>query len=125
MPRPIGAGVLTILGGLFILGGGLVLAIVGAIFRLFGYWSGFFLLGLFIGFLTLLVGILMLVVPSAHTVWGILAVLFALVSIPAALAGLVIGFILTLLGGILAIAWRPPTPPVITVAAQTVPPQVP
>jgi len=116
--------VLTIIGGLFILGGGLILAIVGAIIRLFGFWSGFFLLGLLIGFLTLLVGILMIVVPSAHTLWGILAILFALVSIPAALGGFVIGFILTLLGGILALTWRPPTPPVITVAAQTVPPQV-
>jgi len=124
MPRPIGAGVLTILGGLFILGGGLILAVVGTIVRLFGYSSGFFLLGLLFGFLTLLVGILMIVVPSAHTVWGILAILFALVSIPTALGGLVIGFILTLLGGILAIAWRPPPPRVITVSAQTIPPQV-
>jgi hypothetical protein len=114
--------VLTVIGGLFILGGGLIFAIVGAVLALFGFWSGLFLLGIVVGFLTLIVGVLMIVVPSAHSLWGILAIVFALVSIPVAIGGFVIGFLLTFIGGILALTWKPPTPTVITVTAQVVPP---
>ena len=114
---------LTIVGGLFILGGGLVFALVGAILSLYGVWSGLFLIGVLVGLLTLIVGVLMIAVPSAHSLWGILALLFAFVSIPFALVGgFVIGFLLTLIGGILALTWRPPATPVVTVAARLVPP---
>lgn len=122
MARPVGAGVLTVLGGLFILGGGVAFALVGAVFAIFGHWSGLFLLGLATGLLTILVGFLMIAAPSAHTLWGVLAVLFALVSIPVAFGGFLVGFLLTLIGGILALAWKRPTDRFITVEARTVPP---
>ena len=126
MPRPIGAAILTILGGFFILVGGLVFALLGALFAVFGFWSNIFLLGIAIGFLTILVGFLMLAVPSAHTIWGVLAVVFAFVSIVVAtFGGFVIGFLLTLIGGILALAWKPPAQQVITVQARPVPPPPP
>jgi hypothetical protein len=86
MPRPVGAGVLTILGGLFIMLGGLGFAFVGVLFAVFGHWSDFFLLGILVGFLTLLVGVLMLAVPSGHAVWGVLAILLSIVMC-AAFAG--------------------------------------
>jgi Family of unknown function (DUF6114) len=122
VPRPLGAGVLTIVGGLFILLGGLVFALIGAVFAVLGFLSGVFLLGLLVGLLTVIVGVLMIAVPSGHTVWGVLAILFALASIPLAVAGLIVGFLLTLIGGFLAIAWKRPVDRFITVEARRVPP---
>ncbi len=124
MSRPVAAAALTILGGLFVMVGGAAIALVGGILAAFlGSFSGLFLIGLLVGLLTVTVGLLMLVVPSGHSVWGILAILFALVSVPFALAGLIVGFVLALIGGILAILWRPgPVAPFITVDARVVPP---
>jgi len=68
------------------------------------------------------VGFLMIALPSAHVVWGILAIVFALASIGVALGGFLVGFLLTLIGGILALAWKPPTDRYITVEARRVPP---
>jgi len=125
MSRPVGAAVLTIVGGFFIMLGGIGVALIGAIFAIFGVWSAFFLLGIGVGFLTILMGVLMLVVPRGHAAWGALTLIFAFVSIPFALAGLLLGFVLALVGGILAIAWKPLVDRVITVQARTVPPSSP
>jgi Family of unknown function (DUF6114) len=122
VPRPVAAGVLTIIGAFFILLGGLVFALVGAIFAVFGFVSGLFLLGLFVGFVTLIVGFLMIAVPRGHTVWGVLAIVLALVSLPVAFGGFLIGFLLTLVGGILAVTWKPPVDRFITVEARKIPP---
>lgn len=115
---------MTILGGFFILLGGAVMSAFGWVFgALAGFSSSLFQVGLVVGLLTVLIGILMWVVPPAHTLWGILAVLFALVAIPFALAGLVIGSLLAFMGGVLSIAWRPPrTVGPITVDARVIPP---
>jgi len=123
MARPIAAGVLTIIGGLFILFGAVLFAALGLVFAVvFHLVSGFFFVGLIVGGLTLLVGVLMLAVPSVHVTWGVFAIVLAIVSIFFAIAGLVIGFILTVIGGGLSIAWKPPPEPAITVTAQPVPP---
>ncbi|MGD0250863.1 MAG: DUF6114 domain-containing protein [Thermoplasmata archaeon] len=124
MARPVAAGVVTILGGLFITAGGAILALIGGILAaIFHIFSGFFVLGLVLGFLIFLFGLLMIAVPAGHTVWGIVVIVFALVSIPFSFAGFIIGFILAILGGILAIVWHPPPPsPAITVSARVVSP---
>jgi len=114
--------VLTIVGGFFILAGGLFFALVGVVFALFGLVSGIFLLGLLVGLLTLVMGLLMMAVPSGHTLWGIVAVILALVSIPVALGGFILGFLLALIGGVLAIRWKRPVEGVITVEGRRVPP---
>ena len=122
MARPIAAGVLTMLGGVFIFFGGIAIAFLGAIFALFGFVSSLFLIGLLLGALTVLVGLLMIAFPSGHAVWGILAVALAFASLPFALGGFLLGFLLTLLGGALAFRWRRPMEPYVTVSARTVPP---
>jgi len=94
MPRPLGAGVLTIIGGFFIILGGLLFALIGVFFAVFGFVSGIFLLGLLVGFLTLVMGLLMIAVPSGHTVWGILAIVLAIASLPVAFGGFILGFLL-------------------------------
>ncbi len=124
MARPIAAGALTILGGLFIIAGGLVLAFIGGILAAFlGPFSGLFLLGLAVGFLTFVLGILLILLPFAHTVFGIVVVVLAFVSLPFAFGGFVLGFVLALVGGILAIAWSPPPrSPIVTVESRVVSP---
>jgi len=122
MVRPWGAGVLTILGAFFILAGGFFVALVGAVLAIFGVGSELFLLGLLVGLMTLVVGLLMIALPSGHMVWGILAIGLAVVSIAVALGGFLLGFLLTLLGGILAVRWRRPAERFVTVEGHRVPP---
>ncbi len=125
MERPIGAAVLTIIGGIFILIGGLLISIIGFLFLAFlGLSSSFFYIGLVIGVLTLVMGALMLVMPSAHVAWGALVIVLAIVSWVFALGGFFLGFLLALIGGILAILWKPAptTPQPYTTTGYTVPP---
>ncbi len=127
MTRPIAAGVVTALGGFFILVGGAVLALVGDLLAaVFGSVSGLFFLGVVLGSLTIVRGVLMLAVPGGHSIWGILAIVFGFGSIPFALGGFIAGFVLTLVGGVLALHWRPPPPErIVTVTARVLPPDAP
>ena len=104
---------LTILGGFFVLVGGAVLALFGAILGfLFRFDASFFFVGIAVGLVTIVVGVLMALVPRASKIWGALGIVLALVSIPTALAGFVVGFLLVLIGGILCFTWtRPPPAP--------------
>jgi len=107
------AAILTIVGGVFVLLGGLALAAIGAIFSfLLGGLTGLFFIGLVIGILILVFGVLMFVKPEMKLIWGILTIIMAIVSIPFAFGGFLIGFILSLIGGIMAITYkvREPTP---------------
>jgi Family of unknown function (DUF6114) len=122
MSRPIAATVLTFLGGLFVILGGIVVAVLGTFLAVLGHFSGLFYLGLLDGLLLFVVAILMAVAPRGHVAWGVLAVVLSIVSLVVALGGFVIGFLLALIGGILAIAWRPSKDPVVTVEARVVPP---
>jgi hypothetical protein len=124
VPRPVAAGVLTIIGGFFVLVGGVAFALLGAVLTLFGIVSGIFLIGLLAGLLILAMGGLMLAVPSGHTVWGVLTIGLALVSILVAFGGFLIGFLLTILGGILALRWRRPVDRVIDAEARVVRPPI-
>lgn len=111
--RPIAPAALTILGGFFILIGGALIALLGTLVAWFlGVGAAFFYLGLAVGLLVMVVGVLMYLVPRGGKVWGAIAIVLALVSIPTALAGLVVGFVLVLIGGLLAWAYRPPPAPV-------------
>ena len=44
--------------------------------------------------------------PKEHTIWGAIVVVFSFLSLGAT-GGLLIGFFLGLLGGLLGITWRP------------------
>lgn len=114
---------LTFVGGFFILVGGLVLAFVGVLFFAFlGAFSGLFLIGLVLGLLTMVFGGLMLAMPRLHLLWGVLVILMALLSIPFALGGFFLGFLLALIGGILAVIYKPGTDGMVVTTARTVPP---
>jgi Family of unknown function (DUF6114) len=122
MPRPVAAGLLTILGGFFVLVGGFLFALIGVVFAVFGIVSGIFLLGLLVGLLTIVMGLLMIALPSGHTLWGVVAISLAIVSIPVAFGGFIIGFLLTLIGGILSVMWKRRIDRIPTAEWRAVPP---
>lgn len=107
---PVAGGVLSLIGAIFILLGGIAMAVLGAILSVFlPSLAGLFAIGLVIGVIALIVSILIFVMPHMKTAWGALMIVLAVVSLPFnILGGFVIGFILALIGGILTLVWKPP-----------------
>jgi hypothetical protein len=105
-PRPpLLASVLTVVGGAFIFAGGLVLWIVGTVLaHVFGLASPLFVVGVVLGAVTIAAGGLMALVPRAVRPLGAIALACAVGSIPFAFGGLVVGFVLTAVGGAIAVA---------------------
>lgn len=98
-------------GGLVFLVVGAIIGIGGAVAAVFSVWPGLAVAGLvagliIVGVLTLVFGYLLRHQPELGLVWGILLVVIALVSLPLAFGGFVIGFLLTLVGGILAVTGK-------------------
>lgn len=80
--------------GLFI-GGGLVEFILGVV------WGTLMIVG----------AIMLYAQPQHHLRWGIIVLVFSVLSWIGAAGGLVIGFMLGLVGGILGIVWKPAAVP--------------
>jgi drug/metabolite transporter (DMT)-like permease len=76
------------------------------------------IVGMIVGGITILCGYLLVVVPRSHFGLGLGLVLLSFLSLGTALVGaLFLGFLLTLIGGVLALAFHPdlayyPSPPV-------------
>ena len=126
--RPTAAFVLSLIGGIFILLGGGMMSMLGYGFRgmMSGYggWGygmmrpGFGMMGLafgVMGILGLVFGVIVIISaimlnskPQEHTTWGTLIVIFSVLSIVgSAMGGFGIGLVLGLVGGVLAITWKP------------------
>lgn len=113
--------VLSIIGGIFILLGGVVFLALASLMQLFidtipGLGSleidpvlllnlvG--ALGVIIGLVIIVGGVMMYSRPQSSTVWGVLILVLAIVSLFVASGGFILGFVLALIGGILAIAFK-------------------
>jgi len=123
--KPTAAMVLSILGGIFVILGGLFLAFVGSIISTFnftgtgtgttpgsGVGSGVLVLGIvgcIMGLIMIVGGIMINSNPSSHTMWGVIILILSIVSWITSIGGFFIGFILGLIGGILAITFKPTT----------------
>ncbi len=107
--RPTAAFVLSLIGGIFILMVGILLGIIGFTLTIFVAGVGGILgiFGLVWGIIVILGSVMMYRNPEQHTLWGIIVLVFSIVSWFGALGGLFIGFLLGLIGGILGIAWKP------------------
>lgn len=129
--KPTAAFVLSLIGGIFILLGGAIVAAIAATFGGFLSMLGFGdfglglamvgTLGVIFGLLVIIGGVMMYMRPQQHVMWGVLVLILAIVSIPFSLVGLLIGFILALIGGILGIVFKPSAP----MAAPYAPPMAP
>jgi hypothetical protein len=129
--------VLSLIGGIFILLGGAAITMIGSFLGSFGFgmmggyhgWGGMMRYGYpghsmigwfgyglgFLEILGLIFGVIVIISsamldrkPQEHSKWGILIVLFSALSIfDSAMGGFGVGLILGLIGGILAITWKP------------------
>jgi hypothetical protein len=128
--RPTAAFLLSLVGGIFILLGGGVISMFGPFgfggmmgdyrgmmgYRYSGYgmmgglgFGMFGILGLIFGVIVIISAFMLNSKPHEHSTWGTLIVIFSVLSIfGSAMGGFGIGLILGLIGGILAITWKPP-----------------
>jgi hypothetical protein len=128
---PTAAFVLSLIGGLFIILGGGVMTIMGSFIGSFRYgmmdgyrrWGGMMspgfgmmsfafsalgIFGLIFGVIVMVSVILLNRRPAQHSTWGTLIVIFSVLSIfGSAMGGFGVGLILGLIGGVLAITWKP------------------
>jgi hypothetical protein len=116
------AGILTLIGGLTVAYVGLWrFEFMGRVMRRHGYAyaaaPGYFspfisltgMLGIIFGLIVIVGAIMLNRRPAQHTTWGILILIFSILSIFGGLGGYLVGLILGIVGGALAIAWKPPT----------------
>ena len=111
--------ILSLLGGVIILIVGVVLSLIGAIITgLLGVFNPralpvFMSFGSILGFLGILYGIIIIVSAikmynqPENQLWGILIVIFSVLSLFGAGAGLYIGLLLGVIGGLLGLTWKP------------------
>lgn len=123
--KPTGAFVLSLIGGIFIILGALVWLVIGAMLAFFPtFGMGVTVLGvvgLLFGLIIIIGGVMMYTKPEQHVMWGAIVLILSIVSIPFSFAGLIIGFILALVGGILGLVFKPSMP----MAAPYAPPMAP
>ncbi len=127
MERPLPAFILSLIGGIFILMGSLFFWIffsyampaghelpVGPGEAMMWGFMGIWGLGVTIGvFASLVSGIIVIIGaikvyynPEQAQLWGTLIIVFSVVSL-LGMGGFIIGFLLGLIGGILAVTWKP------------------
>ena len=126
--RPTAAFILSLVAGVFIILGGGMMSLFGDGFMGMngrnGSWGGmmgpgFGMMGFafgMMGFLGLIFGVIVIISalmlnskPQEHTTWGTLILIFSVISLfGSAMGGFGIGLILGIIGGILAITWKPP-----------------
>ncbi len=131
--KPTAAFILSLVAGVFILLGGGVMSMMGSYFGQYGSqygmmgrewgWGGMMgtgfgmmgfalgamgVLGIIFGVIVVISALMLNSRPEQHSTWGSLIVLFSVLSIfGSAMGGFGIGLILGLIGGILAITWKP------------------
>src|SRR3972149_1388288 len=118
--RPTAAFILSLVAGVFIILGGGMTSLFGYGFMGMmgrnGSWGGMMgpgfgmmgFLGLIFGAIVIISALMLNSKPQEHTTWGTLILIFSVISIfGSAMGGFGIGLILGIIGGILAITWKP------------------
>jgi hypothetical protein len=118
--KPTAAMVLSLIGGIFVILGGLFIAFVGSFVASFGYLANgganpgtavtiVGVVGIIFGIIMIVGAAMMYSNPKSAKMWGIIVLILSILSWFTAVGGLVIGFLLGLIGGILAIVFKPAT----------------
>lgn len=129
--KPTAAFILSLVAGIFIILGGGTMSMIGSYmgpygfgmmggyggwsrmmgpsFGMMGYAFGIMgILGLIFGAIVIISALMLNNKPEQHSTWGTLIVIFSVLSIfGSAMGGFGIGLILGLIGGVLAITWKP------------------
>lgn len=117
--------VLSLIGGIFVLLGGVTQAFIGSLISSIGTSSGaanatgvgttvgiLGIAGIILGIIMIVGGVMMYSNPSSHTMWGVIVLILSLVSFAtSSFGGFVIGFLLGLIGGILGLVFKPSMAP--------------
>ncbi|MGC9165777.1 MAG: DUF6114 domain-containing protein, partial [Thermoprotei archaeon] len=109
--KPTGAFVLSLLAGIFILLGGIAISAMGSFIPI--PFAGAIIV--ILGLLGMIFGIIIIFGsmminsgdPSKVKNGGIIVLIFSILSLITSSGGFIIGFILGLIGGILALTWKP------------------
>jgi hypothetical protein len=72
----------------------------------FGFMSGFFLIGLASGVIVTIGAVMLNARPSERNAWGMIILVFSIISL-LGMGGFLVGAILGIIGGALAISWKP------------------
>ena len=121
--RPSIAFMLSLIGGIFIVLGSLLSFLMNSFWETWGWgmmgpWMmggygfpygitwGFSLVALIAGLIVIVSGIMLQTRPEEHMLWGILVLIFSIVSF-VGMGGFMIGALLGIAGGALALSWRP------------------
>jgi hypothetical protein len=126
--RPTAAFILSLLGGVFILLGGGMMGMIGSFMGPYGFGGmmgyygrrgimmspafgmmrlAFSILGLIFGAIVIISAIMLNKKPEEHNTWGTLIIVFSVLSVFGGFGGFAVGLILGLIGGILAVTWKP------------------
>lgn len=114
--KPVAAFILSLLGGVFVLAAGIVIALfasaIGLVLVRFTPWIGGAVI--ILGFTGLILGVLMIIgavqigtgEPNKVRTWSIVIIVLSVLSLFVVFGGFIVGFILGLVGGILGLTWK-------------------
>jgi hypothetical protein len=128
--KPTAAFLISLVAGIFILLGAVLMSLVGYGFMgmmtrygsgtrgygmmgqgfgMMGYGFGILaIVGLVFGAIVIISAYMLNSKPREHTTWGTLIVIFSVISIFGSAGGFGVGLILGIIGGVLGISWKPP-----------------
>jgi hypothetical protein len=114
---------LALAGGIIIIFAGLVVTVLGALVTYFiaGLGGIFGLIGVVWGVLIVVCAFMLRSRPEQHVGLGIAIILLSIFSWFGAFGGFAIGFLFSIIGGIMALAWNPQTGIAVTVTSSSVP----
>ena len=118
--KPTAAMVLSLIGGLFVIFGGAALAFVGSLIGSLNVTGtgaasstalGLGIAGVIMGIIMVVGGFMMYSKPTSAKMWGVIVLILSIISWVTALGGFFIGFLLGLIGSILALTFKPTMAP--------------
>jgi hypothetical protein len=118
--KPTAAMVLSLIGGLFVIFGGVTLAFVGSLIGSLNVTGtgaasstalGLGIAGVIMGIIMVVGGFMMYSKPTSAKMWGVIVLILSIISWVTALGGFFIGFLLGLIGAILALTFKPTMAP--------------
>ena len=131
--KPTAAFVVSLIAGIFILLGDIFMMVLSSVLGGFAIGVGagaaasllilYGAVGLIFAILVLVGAVMLWMKPKSHVAAGVIILLFSLFSIIST-GGFIIGLILGIVGGILAIVWKPPAP-MAPGMMQSMPPSMP
>jgi len=118
--KPTAAMVLSLIGGIFVIIGGAFIAFIGSLIgslNVAGSGSAsstalaLGIVGVIMGLIMVVGAFMMYSKPTSAKMWGVIVLILSIISWVTAAGGLFIGFLLGLIGGILALTFKPAMAP--------------